>query len=105
MLIAIYLSFRGSEVPIRDLLYGRTAKVASTTDGWPVVAQNTHGSCPKLDLCRPNYAGQLPNFLPIWVVQPHLQGCDLVGDIHGHADAPHRLLLALDYVEIGGVLF
>jgi hypothetical protein len=32
-----------------------------------------------------------------------VQGYDLVGDIHGHADALHRLLRALDYVEIGGV--
>jgi hypothetical protein len=32
-----------------------------------------------------------------------IQGYDLVGDIHGHADALHRLLRALDYVEIEGV--
>jgi hypothetical protein len=32
-----------------------------------------------------------------------VQGYDLVGDIHGHADALHRLLRALDYVEIEGV--
>jgi hypothetical protein len=32
-----------------------------------------------------------------------VQGYDLVGDIHGHADALHRLLHKLDYVEIEGV--
>jgi hypothetical protein len=32
-----------------------------------------------------------------------VQGYDLVGDIHGHADALHRLLRALDYAEIEGV--
>jgi Calcineurin-like phosphoesterase len=32
-----------------------------------------------------------------------VQGYDLVGDIHGHADALHRLLRALDYTEIEGV--
>ncbi len=32
-----------------------------------------------------------------------VQGYDLVGDIHGHADALHRLLRVLDYVEIEGV--
>jgi hypothetical protein len=32
-----------------------------------------------------------------------VRGCDLVGDIHGHADALHRLLLKLDYTEIEGV--
>ena len=31
------------------------------------------------------------------------QGCDLVGDIHGHADALHRLLRELDYAEVEGV--
>jgi Calcineurin-like phosphoesterase len=31
------------------------------------------------------------------------QGYDLVGDIHGHADALHRLLHELDYTEIEGV--
>jgi calcineurin-like phosphoesterase family protein len=31
------------------------------------------------------------------------QGYDLVGDIHGHADALHRLLHKLDYVETDGV--
>ncbi len=31
------------------------------------------------------------------------QGYDLVGDIHGHADALHRLLRELDYAEIEGV--
>jgi Calcineurin-like phosphoesterase len=30
-------------------------------------------------------------------------GYDLVGDIHGHADALHRLLRELDYAEIEGV--
>jgi hypothetical protein len=32
-----------------------------------------------------------------------VQGHDLVGDIHGHADALHRLLRELDYVEIEGI--
>jgi Calcineurin-like phosphoesterase len=32
-----------------------------------------------------------------------VQGYDLVGDIHGHADALHRLLRVLDYAEIEGV--
>jgi hypothetical protein len=32
-----------------------------------------------------------------------VQGYDLVGDIHGHADALHRLLRGLDYAEIEGV--
>jgi Calcineurin-like phosphoesterase len=32
-----------------------------------------------------------------------VQGYDLVGDIHGHADALHRLLKKLDYAEIEGV--
>lgn len=32
-----------------------------------------------------------------------VQRYDLVGDIHGHADALHRLLRALDYGEIEGV--
>ena len=32
------------------------------------------------------------------------QGYDLVGDIHGHADALHRLLHKLDYTEVEGVL-
>src|SRR3984885_11359032 len=32
-----------------------------------------------------------------------VQGYDLVGDIHGHADALHRLLCALDYAEVEGV--
>lgn len=31
------------------------------------------------------------------------QGYDLVGDIHGHADALHRLLYELEYAEVGGV--
>jgi hypothetical protein len=31
------------------------------------------------------------------------QGSDLVGDIHGHADALHRLLRELDYAEVEGV--
>ena len=31
------------------------------------------------------------------------QGYDLVGDIHGHADALHRLLRELDYAEVEGV--
>jgi hypothetical protein len=31
------------------------------------------------------------------------EGYDLVGDIHGHADALHRLLHQLDYAEIEGV--
>jgi hypothetical protein len=30
-------------------------------------------------------------------------GYDLVGDIHGHADALHRLLRELDYAEVEGV--
>ena len=32
-----------------------------------------------------------------------VQGYDLVGDIHGHADALHRLLEKLDYAEVDGV--
>ena len=32
-----------------------------------------------------------------------IQGYDLVGDIHGHADALRRLLHKLDYVEVEGV--
>ena len=32
-----------------------------------------------------------------------VQGYDLVGDIHGHADALHRLLDELAYAEIEGV--
>jgi hypothetical protein len=32
-----------------------------------------------------------------------IHGYDLVGDIHGHADALHRQLPALDYAEIEGV--
>jgi Calcineurin-like phosphoesterase len=32
-----------------------------------------------------------------------IQGYDLVGDIHGHADALHRLLHKLDYAEVEGV--
>jgi TPR repeat protein len=32
-----------------------------------------------------------------------VQGYDLVGDIHGHADALHRLLRKLDYTEIEDV--
>jgi hypothetical protein len=32
-----------------------------------------------------------------------IQGYDLVGDIHGHADALHRLLHKLDYTEVKGV--
>jgi hypothetical protein len=31
------------------------------------------------------------------------QGYDLVGDIHGHADALHRLLRKLDYTEVEGI--
>jgi len=31
------------------------------------------------------------------------RGYDLVGDIHGHADALHRLLHKLDYIEVEGV--
>ena len=31
------------------------------------------------------------------------QGYDLVGDIHGHAEALHRLLHKLDYTEVDGV--
>ena len=31
------------------------------------------------------------------------QGYDLVGDIHGHADALHRLLHELEYDEVEGV--
>jgi len=31
------------------------------------------------------------------------QGYDLVGDIHGHANALHRLLRKLDYSEVAGV--
>ena len=32
-----------------------------------------------------------------------VQGHDLVGDIHGHADALHRLLHELDYAEVEGI--
>jgi hypothetical protein len=32
-----------------------------------------------------------------------IQGYDLVGDIHGHADALHRLLHELGYTEVEGV--
>ena len=32
-----------------------------------------------------------------------VQGYDLVGDIHGHADALNRLLRELDYAEIEGI--
>jgi hypothetical protein len=32
-----------------------------------------------------------------------IQGYDLVGDIHGHADALHRLLRELEYTEVDGV--
>lgn len=32
-----------------------------------------------------------------------VQGYDLVGDIHGHADALHRLLRELNYAEVEGV--
>jgi hypothetical protein len=32
-----------------------------------------------------------------------IQGYDLVGDIHGHADALHRLLHNLNYTEVEGV--
>jgi len=32
-----------------------------------------------------------------------VRGYDLVGDVHGHADALHRLLSELDYAEIEGV--
>ena len=32
-----------------------------------------------------------------------IQGYDLVGDIHGDADAPHRLLRELDYSEVEGL--
>ncbi len=32
-----------------------------------------------------------------------VQGYDLVGDIHGHVDALHRLLRELDYAEVEGV--
>jgi hypothetical protein len=32
-----------------------------------------------------------------------VQGYDLVGDVHGHADALHRLLRELDYAEVKGV--
>jgi hypothetical protein len=32
-----------------------------------------------------------------------IQGYDLVGDIHGHADALHRLLHKLDYSEFEGI--
>ena len=31
------------------------------------------------------------------------QGYDLIGDIHGHADALRRLLIALEYAEVDGV--
>jgi Calcineurin-like phosphoesterase len=33
----------------------------------------------------------------------NVQGYDLVGDIHGHADPLHRLLDKLDYTEIEGI--
>jgi hypothetical protein len=32
-----------------------------------------------------------------------IQGYDLVGDIHGHADALHRLLREFDYSEVEGL--
>jgi hypothetical protein len=32
-----------------------------------------------------------------------LQGYDLVGDVHGHADPLHRLLDKLDYSEVDRV--
>ena len=32
-----------------------------------------------------------------------VQGYDLVGDIHGHADALCRLLQELEYAEVDGV--
>jgi Calcineurin-like phosphoesterase len=32
-----------------------------------------------------------------------IQGYDLVGDVHGHADPLHRLLDKLDYAEVDGV--
>jgi hypothetical protein len=32
-----------------------------------------------------------------------VKGYDLVGDIHGHADALHRLLRELDYSEVEGL--
>ena len=32
-----------------------------------------------------------------------IQGYDLVGDIHGHADALHRLLKKLEYEVVDGV--
>jgi hypothetical protein len=32
-----------------------------------------------------------------------IQGYDLVGDVHGHADPLHRLLDKLDYTEVEGV--
>ena len=32
-----------------------------------------------------------------------IQGYDLVGDVHGHADPLHRLLDRLDYTEVEGV--
>jgi hypothetical protein len=35
--------------------------------------------------------------------QMTVQGYDIVGDIHGHADALHRLLHELDYAEVEGV--
>jgi hypothetical protein len=31
------------------------------------------------------------------------EGYDIIGDIHGHADALSRLLIKLDYQEVGGV--
>jgi hypothetical protein len=31
-----------------------------------------------------------------------IQGYDLVGDVHGHADPLHRLLDKLDYTEVEG---
>jgi hypothetical protein len=33
----------------------------------------------------------------------NVQGYDLVGDIHGHADPLRRLLEKLDYAEIEGI--
>jgi hypothetical protein len=33
----------------------------------------------------------------------NIQGYDLVGDVHGHADPLHRLLDKLDYDEFEGV--
>jgi len=36
-------------------------------------------------------------------VNRFIQGYDLVGDIHGHADPLHRLLAKLGYAEIEGI--